>query len=97
MSPWGAAVTDALESIVGPEVIEEVFARNLLEVLPLTHIRGRSLTDTFVIIDEAQNLERARAAHRVCPARRGQPGRAHPRRRPARQPASRAPRRQSCR
>ena len=27
-------------------------------MLPLTHIRGRSLTDSFVIIDEAQNLER---------------------------------------
>jgi PhoH-like ATPase len=58
MAPWAAAVTDALESIVGREVIEEVFARNQIEVLPLTHIRGRSLTDTFVIIDEAQNLER---------------------------------------
>ena len=32
--------------------------RGLLEVLPLTHIRGRSLSETFVIIDEAQNLER---------------------------------------
>ncbi len=39
-------------------MIDEVVDRNLLEVLPLTHIRGRSLTDTFVIIDEAQNLER---------------------------------------
>jgi PhoH-like ATPase len=58
MSPWAAAVTDALESIVGPEVIDEVVSRNLLEVLPLTHIRGRSLTDSFVILDEAQNLER---------------------------------------
>ena len=58
MAPWAAAVTDALESIVGREVIEEVFARNLIEVLPLTHIRGRNLSDTFVIIDEAQNLER---------------------------------------
>jgi PhoH-like ATPase len=58
MNPWAAAVTDALESIVGQEVIDEVTDRNLLEVLPLTHIRGRSLTDTFVIIDEAQNLER---------------------------------------
>lgn len=58
MSPWGAAVFDALEAIAGPEVVEEVLERNLLEVLPLTHIRGRSLTDTFVIIDEAQNLER---------------------------------------
>ena len=59
MTPWGAAVTDALNAIAGPEVVEEVVARNLLEVQPLTHIRGRSLTDTFVIIDEAQNLERS--------------------------------------
>ena len=58
MAPWAAAVVDALESIVGPEVIEEVLARDLLEVLPLTHIRGRSLTNAWVVIDEAQNLER---------------------------------------
>ncbi len=58
MAPWAAAVTDALESIVGPEVIAEVAARHLLEVLPLTHIRGRSLTESWVVIDEAQNLER---------------------------------------
>ena len=58
MAPWGAAVTDALEAVAGPEVIDEVFDRGLLEVLPLTHIRGRSLTDSFVVIDEAQNLER---------------------------------------
>ncbi|MDD9370631.1 MAG: PhoH family protein [Acidimicrobiales bacterium] len=58
MLPWGAAVADALEAIAGQEVIDEVFDRGLLEVLPLTHIRGRSLTDSFVIIDEAQNLER---------------------------------------
>ncbi|MFN3215247.1 MAG: PhoH family protein [Acidimicrobiales bacterium] len=58
MAPWGAAVTDALEAIAGPEVVDEVIARDLIEVLPLTHIRGRSLTDTYVIIDEAQNLER---------------------------------------
>jgi PhoH-like ATPase len=59
MTPWGAAVTDALESMVGREVIDEVIARGLLEVLPLTHIRGRSLTDSLVVIDEAQNLERS--------------------------------------
>lgn len=59
MGPWGAAVLDALHAIAGREVVEEVLARELLEVLPLTHIRGRSLTDTFVVIDEAQNLERA--------------------------------------
>ena len=58
MSPWAAAVHDALEAIAGPEVVDEVIHRDLLDVLPLTHIRGRSITDSFVIIDEAQNLER---------------------------------------
>jgi PhoH-like ATPase len=59
MLPWGAAVTDALEAISGTEVIDEVIARGLLEILPLTHIRGRNLSDSFVVIDEAQNLERS--------------------------------------
>lgn len=58
MAPWGAAVTDALESMSTRDLAKDLTARGLLEVLPLTHIRGRNLTDTFVIIDEAQNLER---------------------------------------
>jgi PhoH-like ATPase len=58
MNPWSAAVHDALEAIAGPVVIDEVVDRELVEVLPLTHIRGRTLTDCFVIVDEAQNLER---------------------------------------
>ena len=41
-----------------PPVRAEVSAREMLEVLPLTHIRGRSLHDAFVIVDEAQSLER---------------------------------------
>jgi len=39
-------------------VIDELVARDMFEVLPLTHIRGRSLHDAFVIVDEAQSLER---------------------------------------
>jgi len=58
MAPWAAAVYDALGAICSTEVRREIEARELLEVLPLTHIRGRSLNDAFVIIDEAQNLER---------------------------------------
>ena len=58
MGPWAQAVYDTLGAVVSKEVIEEVMARDLLEVLPLTHIRGRSLHDTFVIVDEAQSLER---------------------------------------
>lgn len=58
MHPWAAAVFDALEVFCGENVIEEVIERDLLEILPLTHIRGRTLTDTYVIVDEAQNLEK---------------------------------------
>jgi PhoH-like ATPase len=58
MSPWAQAVFDTLSAVTTKEVIEEVVARGMLEVLPLTHIRGRSLHDAFVIVDEAQSLER---------------------------------------
>lgn len=58
MAPWGQAVLDTLSSLTNNYVIDEVVQRGLLEVLPLTHIRGRSLHDAFVIVDEAQSLER---------------------------------------
>lgn len=58
MGPWAQAVFDTLEGLASTEVIEEVLSRGMLEVLPLTHIRGRSLHDSFVIVDEAQSLER---------------------------------------
>ncbi|MEU6410164.1 PhoH family protein [Microbispora sp. NPDC046933] len=58
MGPWAQAVYDTLGAVTSPEVIEEVIDRGMLEVLPLTHIRGRSLHDAFVIVDEAQSLER---------------------------------------
>jgi PhoH-like ATPase len=58
MAPWAQAVFDTLGAVVSDVVIEEVLDRGLLEVLPLTYIRGRSLHDAFVIVDEAQSLER---------------------------------------
>jgi PhoH-like ATPase len=57
MGPWAQAVYDTLSAVTSQSVIEEVLARDMLEVLPLTHIRGRSLHDSFVIVDEAQSLE----------------------------------------
>jgi len=58
MNPWAQAVFDTLGALVSDNVLEEVVDRGMLEVLPLTHIRGRSLHDAFVIVDEAQSLER---------------------------------------
>jgi PhoH-like ATPase len=58
MAPWAQAVFDTLGAVTSKVVIEEILERGMLEVLPLTHIRGRSLHDAFVIVDEAQSLER---------------------------------------
>ncbi|WIM69325.1 PhoH family protein [Corynebacterium suedekumii] len=58
MNPWAQAVYDTLDGLVSDNAMAEIQARDLIEVLPLTHIRGRSLHDTFVIVDEAQSLER---------------------------------------
>jgi PhoH-like ATPase len=58
MNPWAQAVHDTMSAVTTPDVIDEVLDRGMLEVLPLTHIRGRSLHDAFVIVDEAQSLER---------------------------------------
>jgi PhoH-like ATPase len=58
MAPWAQAVFDTLGALVSATAMEEIMARELIEVLPLTHIRGRSLHDAFVIVDEAQSLER---------------------------------------
>jgi PhoH-like ATPase len=58
MAPWAQAVFDTLGALVSKETLEEVLDRGMLDVLPLTHVRGRSLHDSFVIVDEAQSLER---------------------------------------
>ena len=59
MQPWAQAVFDTLGALVvagGGRGGRST--AGMLEVLPLTHIRGRSLHDSFVIVDEAQSLER---------------------------------------
>jgi PhoH-like ATPase len=58
MNPWGQAIFDTLGALVSKEVVDHIVDRGILEILPLTHIRGRSLHDAFVIVDEAQSLER---------------------------------------
>jgi len=57
MSPWAEAIYDCLDGFCGENVIEQIIEEELLEILPLTHIRGRTLTNSFVIIEEAQNLD----------------------------------------
>lgn len=57
MAPWADAVYDAMEAFMRPNEIEQAKRMNQIQVLPLTHIRGRTFLDSFVIVDEAQNLD----------------------------------------
>jgi PhoH-like ATPase len=59
MDPWTAAIYDSLGSFLTPQQINQLKAKQTIEVLPLTHIRGRTFNNAFILIDESQNLERA--------------------------------------
>lgn len=58
MAPWTLAITDALKVFMVQNEIDQWFRHGKIEVSPATHIRGRTLNDSFIIIDEAQNFER---------------------------------------
>lgn len=63
LAPWMAAVHDNLYALFSGDpqsakgAIEELMDRNVIEMAAVTYLRGRSITDELVIIDEAQNLE----------------------------------------
>lgn len=59
MDPWTAAIYDSLNSFLTPKQISDLKVRQAIEVLPLTHIRGRTFNNAFIILDESQNLERS--------------------------------------
>ena len=46
---------DALYDMLGPEQVGKLIERNVIEIAPLAFMRGRSLNESFVILDEAQN------------------------------------------
>jgi PhoH-like ATPase len=59
MAPWAAAVFDAID-VIDPSrgLLEKMKRKNSLEVLPITHIRGRTFSNTIIILEEAQQWER---------------------------------------
>ncbi len=63
LEPWMAAVHDNLYALFGGgganprDMVDELFERDILEMAAVTFLRGRSITDELVIVDEAQNLE----------------------------------------
>ena len=55
VDPYLRPMYDALYDMLGPEQVGRLIEKNLIEVAPLAFMRGRSLNDSFVILDEAQN------------------------------------------
>lgn len=55
VDPYLRPLYDALYELMGPERVQKAFERNALEIAPLAFMRGRTLNNAFVILDEAQN------------------------------------------
>ncbi|MEI6760361.1 MAG: PhoH family protein [Betaproteobacteria bacterium] len=55
VDPYLRPLYDALYELMGFEAVQKAFERNALEVAPLAFMRGRTLNNAFVILDEAQN------------------------------------------
>ncbi|HUC93187.1 MAG TPA: PhoH family protein [Paenibacillus sp.] len=55
VDPYLRPLYDALHNVLGPEQSAKAFERGIIEVAPLAYMRGRTLDDSFIILDEAQN------------------------------------------
>lgn len=55
VDPYLRPMYDALYDMVGTDTVTRLIERNVIEIAPLAFMRGRSLNDSFVILDEAQN------------------------------------------
>jgi phosphate starvation-inducible PhoH-like protein len=55
VNPYLRPLYDALYDIIGFEKVEKMIERSIIEIAPLAFMRGRTLNDSFIILDEAQN------------------------------------------
>lgn len=55
VNPYLKPLLDALEDMVPNDKLETYFERNIIEIIPLAYMRGRTLNNAFLILDEAQN------------------------------------------
>jgi phosphate starvation-inducible protein PhoH and related proteins len=59
VDPYLRPLYDALHAVLGTEHTERLMERGVIEIAPLAYMRGRTLDDAFVILDEAQNTTKA--------------------------------------
>ncbi len=58
ISPYLRPLYDAIEALLPFEMIQKMEESNMIEIAPLAYMRGRSLSDSYIILDEAQNTTR---------------------------------------
>ena len=58
IDPYLAPLYDALEDMVGIESLKKMLSNKIVEIIPLAYMRGRTLNDAFIILDEAQNCSK---------------------------------------
>ncbi len=58
VDPYLRPLYDALFDMLGPETYQQLVEKGNIEVAPLAYMRGRTLDDSFIILDEAQNTSR---------------------------------------
>ena len=59
MDPYLRPLYDALYDTLGQEQVEKLLEKEVIEIAPLAYMRGRTLDNAFIILDEAQNTTRA--------------------------------------
>jgi len=59
VDPYLRPLYDALHTLLGPEKVVALLEKGVIEIAPLAYMRGRTLADAFVILDEAQNTTTA--------------------------------------
>jgi phosphate starvation-inducible PhoH-like protein len=58
ISPYLRPLYDAIETLIPPEIVRRMEENGIIEIAPLAYMRGRSLRDSYVVLDEAQNTTR---------------------------------------
>lgn len=56
LDPWMSPIYGCIRTVVGSDIFEQLMAANLIEIVPLTYMRGRTFLECSIIVDEAQNL-----------------------------------------
>lgn len=57
MAPWAAPIMDNVQVFCDPRQVKNLLWNKKIEIIPIAYCRGRSLNNSFIIVDEAQNLD----------------------------------------